>query len=88
MKGYLDMDTEIVTISEFKATCLGLLKKVRRTGESIVVTLRGEPVAMVVPPPEAKHDESWIGSLRSSGKIIGDIVSPVSEESDWEVLGK
>jgi len=45
-------------------------------------------VAMVVPPRDAKHDESWIGSLRSSGKIIGDIVSPASEEADWEVLGK
>jgi len=29
-----NMDTEIVTISEFKATCLGLLKKVRQTGEN------------------------------------------------------
>ena len=81
------MDTEIVTISEFKATCLGLLKKVRQTSEPIVVTLRGEPVAMVVPPPEPKHDESWIGSLKASGRIVGDIVSPASEESDWEVLG-
>ena len=82
------MDTEIVTISEFKATCLSLLKKVRRTGEPILVTLRGEPVAMVVPPPEPKHDDSWIGCLKSSGKILGDIVSPASEESDWEVLEK
>lgn len=82
------MDTEVITISEFKATCLGLLKKVRQTGEPIVVTLRGEPVAMVVPPPEPKHDEPCIGCLRASGKIVGDVVSPASEESDWEVLGK
>lgn len=82
------MDTEVITISEFKATCLGLLKKVRQTGEPIMVTLRGEPVAMVVAPPEPKHDEPWIGSLRASGRIVGDIVSPASEESDGEVLGK
>jgi prevent-host-death family protein len=88
MKGLVEMDTETVTISKFKATCLGLLKKVRRTGEPIVVTLRGEPVAMVVPPPDPKPDELWIGSLRSSGKILGDIVTPASDESDWEVLGK
>ena len=88
MKGLVDMNPEFVTISEFKATCLGLLKKVRQTGEPIVVTLRGEPVAMVVPPPEPKHDNRWIGSLRASGRIVGDIVSPAPEESDWEVLGK
>jgi prevent-host-death family protein len=88
MRGLLDMDTEIVTISKFKATCLSLLKKVQQTGEPIVVTLRGEPVAMVVPPPVPRPDDPWIGSLKSSGKILGDVVAPASEESDWEVLGK
>jgi len=80
------MDTEIVPISKFKATCLGLLKKVRNTGQPILVTLKGEPVALVVPPPEPIKDESWLGALRSNGKIVGDIVSPASDETDWEVL--
>ena len=80
------MNTEIVPISKFKATCLGLLKKVRNTGQPILVTLKGEPVALVVPPPEPKKDTSWLGGLRSSGKILGDIVAPATEESDWEAL--
>jgi prevent-host-death family protein len=80
------VDTEIVPISKFKATCLGLLKKVRKTGQPILVTLKGEPVALVVPPPQPKKDASWLGALRASGKIVDDIVAPVSEESDWEAL--
>jgi hypothetical protein len=34
-------------ISEFKAKCIGALKKVRHSGEPLLVTLRGEPLAEV-----------------------------------------
>lgn len=37
-------------ISKFKARCLGLLKEVHSTGESIAITLRGETLAIVHPP--------------------------------------
>lgn len=39
--------TETIAISEFKATWLAVLERVRRTGTSIVVTKRGEPVAKI-----------------------------------------
>jgi prevent-host-death family protein len=55
------MNEEVVSVSEVKATCLALLDKVRRTGQSILVTKRGEPVALVGPPPEPKHPSSWLG---------------------------
>lgn len=46
-----------VPASRFKAECLALLDDVARTGEEIVVTKRGRPVARVVaihePPPLA-----------------------------------
>jgi prevent-host-death family protein len=80
------MKPETIPISKFKATCLSLLKKVKKQGEPIIVTLKGEPVAMVVPPPAAEKTSAWIGSLRSQGKIVGDIVEPVVEESKWDVL--
>ena len=40
------MKTQTVTISKFKATCLGLLKQVKKNREPILVTLKGEPVAI------------------------------------------
>lgn len=33
-----------------------------------------------------QENNSWIGSLSGKTKILGDIVSPIVEESDWEVL--
>jgi prevent-host-death family protein len=76
---------ETVSISKFKATCLELLKKVQRTGQPILITKRGEPVAQVVPPEVPREKRSWLGSARGTGRIMGDVVSPIAED-DWEVL--
>ncbi len=76
---------ETIAISEFKATCLAVLERVRRTGVPIVVTRRGVPVAEVVPPSAASIPESWLGTMRDTASIVGDLVAPVGMD-DWEVL--
>ena len=76
---------ETVTISEFKAKCLALLDRVKRTGRPLLVTRRGEPIAEVMRPTLPQQDR-WIGSAASTGRILGDIVEPVSGVRDWEVL--
>lgn len=77
---------EKVTVSKFKATCLALLDKVKRTGQPILITRRGEPLAQVVPPQAPEQKRSWLGSFRSTGKIVGDIVSPPLTEEEWDAL--
>ncbi len=75
-----------IAISKFKATCLAVLENVRKTGKTVLVTRFGEPVAEVVPPRSYKKQKHWVGSRAGTGKILGDIVSPASDENDWEVL--
>ncbi len=75
-----------MAISKFKATCLAVLERVKRTGQPVLITRFGEPVAEVVPPGPRERPKGWIGSMESSGKILGDIVSPVLERSEWEAL--
>ncbi len=77
---------ENIPISKFKATCLALLDKVKRTGKPILVTRRGEPIAQIIPPPPPGMPETWLGSFSDSGKIVGDIVAPALEERAWEAL--
>jgi prevent-host-death family protein len=77
---------ESIPISKFKATCLSLLDRVKKTGQPILVTKKGEPIAQVIPPPRLKKPASWLGSFQSTGKIKGDILSPALAEADWEVL--
>lgn len=78
---------ETIAISKFKATCLAVLDRVRRTGVPVLVTRRGEPIAEIIPPPLPAREDDWLGCMRDSGRIVGDIVEPVSPAAEWEVLG-
>ena len=80
------MEIEKVPISKFKATCLALLDRVKRTGQPILVTRKGEPIAQIIPPPVPERPVSWVGSFASSGKIVGDIIAPAVEQGEWDVL--
>ena len=75
-----------VAISEFKAKCLALLEQVRKTKKPILITRRGQPVAEIVPPSPAKPKGDWLGSMKGSFDIVGDIVSPVIDLTDIEAL--
>jgi len=75
-----------IAISEFKAKCLAVLERVRSTKKPIRVTRFGKPVAEVVPPTAVEDRSSWIGSMKDSIEIVGDIISPATEESEWEAL--
>jgi prevent-host-death family protein len=75
-----------IPISKFKATCLAVLERVRRTREPILVTRRGRPVAEIKPPPD-EHAGSWLGAMAGTIDIVGDIVtSPAEPEDTWEAL--
>jgi prevent-host-death family protein len=78
------MDT--MPAGKFKATCLAVLDRVRRTGEPLLITKRGKPVAQLIPPPhaEAPTNDTY-GCMAGTAEILGDIVEPLGEE-DWEVF--
>lgn len=74
-----------IPAGEFKQTCLRLLDEVRETGQAVVITKRGHPVAQLTAlPPERRED--WRGALRGTGRILGDLVAPAADEGEWEVL--
>jgi prevent-host-death family protein len=73
-------------VSEFKAKCLAVLAEVQKTKRPILVTRFGEPLAEVGPPSANVGSASWIGSMKDSMKIVGDIVSPPTDENEWEAL--
>jgi prevent-host-death family protein len=77
---------EEVPISKFKAKCLALLEQVRKTKKPIRITRYGKPVAEVVPSSSAQDRSAWIGSMKDSMEILGDIISPAADEDEWEVL--
>jgi len=77
---------EEISISEFKAKCLAILERVRKTRKPVRITRFGKPVAEVVAPSPVKDRAEWIGSMTEEMEILGDIVSPVIDENDIEAL--
>ena len=73
-----------IAISKFKATCLAVLEKVKRTGQPILVTRFGHPIARIEPPPAEAAKRVKFGGGVGSGRILGDIVGPIGDISDWE----
>jgi prevent-host-death family protein len=74
---------EEIAISKFKATCLAVLERVRKTGVPVLVTRFGHPIAKIGPPEGAKRARR-LGGGAGTMVILGDIVGPIGDESDWE----
>lgn len=74
-----------INVSQFKAKCLAVLTQVSETGTPVLVTRYGKPVARVVPPPKPAGSD-WIGSMKGTVRIPGDLVEPVGDLEDWEAL--
>jgi prevent-host-death family protein len=75
-----------IAISKFKATCLAVLERVRKTRKPVRVTRFGKPIADVIPSAPQPSGKRWLGGMVGTGQVNGDIISPASEEKDWEVL--
>jgi prevent-host-death family protein len=74
-----------VSISEFKAKCLGLIEQVHKTCQPLRITRHGRPVAEVIPAgPDRKR--RFLGDMIGTAKIVGDIVSPVIDVDDIEAF--
>ena len=67
-----------VKASEFKAKCLQLMDEVAESGEEIVITKFGKPVAKLAPHMEKPR--APFGAYKGQIQILGDIVSPMPAE--------
>ena len=81
----MDDPPETIVISEFKAKCLGILRRVQKTGRPVVVTRRGERIAEIHPPSPVQSEPDWLGSFGERGRVTGDLIEPI-EADDSEAL--
>lgn len=70
-----------IKASEFKAKCLQIMDEVAETGERVLITKNGLPVAELIP---ARNRPKTLFGTTPEVIIKGDIISPLDEE--WEAL--
>jgi prevent-host-death family protein len=78
----------IVPAGKFKATCLDLMDRVASTGEEIVITKHGKPVAKLVAARRArKASRSVHGCMRGTILVSGPIAVLLSTNERWDADG-
>jgi prevent-host-death family protein len=78
----MDEERRMRTIkaSEFKAKCLKLMDEVAQSGEPLVVTKNGKPIAQL--SPISRERRSIWGLHKGQIEILGDIIEPI--DMGWE----
>jgi prevent-host-death family protein len=74
---------QIIQASEFKAKCLALMDEVARTGEGVLITKNGKPVAELRPYVDETRPSPF-GCWKGMIEIKGDIIAPIDVE--WDAL--
>lgn len=75
----------VLRAAEFKAKCLALMDQVQQTGEPVLITKNGRPVAELH-PARGQPMALPFGLHRGAITIRGDIVTPI--ESHWNALSE
>lgn len=77
---------ETMPVSKFKATCLAVVQRVKRTGRPVLITRFGEPIAEVVPPSRRPSGAAWLGSMQGSVEVRGEELAPALPARRWNAL--
>jgi len=74
-----------ISVTEFRAHCLELIREVERTGEPVDIKRRGKVVARLAPPPArgAAPPRPW-ERLSGSGELLAEPSESVLEADDLE----
>lgn len=71
-----------ISATQFKARCLRLLDEVAETGEALVVTKHGRPVARVEPPLRADDLRGSVTITMTDDELINFSMGP------WDMEGE
>lgn len=77
---------EQIQLSQLQKDVRSVITAVQRSDKSVLISDKGKPLVKIVPISSAHR--SWLGCMKDTGKIIGDIVSPVESIEAWEVLSQ
>jgi prevent-host-death family protein len=75
-----------ISVTELKARCLEVIRKMERDGNVVEITRRGEVVARLLPATPAAVDSRPWEKLRGTGELLATPEESVIEDHDFEAL--
>jgi prevent-host-death family protein len=78
---------EEIQISNFQNDVHNIINSVINSHKPVLISDKGHNLVKIVPLAHPKQN-SWLGCMKTTGKITGDIVSPVEDVSSWKVFSE
>jgi prevent-host-death family protein len=72
-----------IAATEFKARCLRLIDEMGRDHQSVTITRRGRPVAVLSPVDQRKEPASIIGAMAGTVLRYDDPFAPAVDQDEW-----
>lgn len=69
-----------ISVTQFKATCLGVIDKVQKEKTRVTITRHGKPAAELI-PISASSPGKLFGRSKDSTVILGDLLGT---EENWD----
>jgi antitoxin (DNA-binding transcriptional repressor) of toxin-antitoxin stability system len=73
-----------ISVTEFRAQCLELIRRVERGGDPVDIKRRVSVVARLSPPMHARKPQKPWENLRGSGQLLAEAEESVLSERDFE----
>ena len=83
---YILADMEEMAISKFKATCLEVVERVRKTRTPILITRHGVPVAQIISAAACRAAEELAWQHGGLGDDSGRHRWAGDDPDDWEAM--
>jgi len=80
------MTTYAVSVTEFKAHCLDMIRQVEKAGTAVDLVRRGKVVARLVPTASAPQGTAAWLRLRGRGVLTVSAEESVLDERDFEAM--
>ena len=72
----------MIAAAAFQANCLRIIKELSEGGESVTITNRGRPVAVLSPVQAGPEERSVIGAMTGSVLTYDDPFRPAVDSAD------
>ena len=78
---------EEIKLTNVQEDIYSIIETVIRSRQPVLISDKGKLLVKIVPFAHSEA-ESWLGCMRSTGKITGDIISPAEDIPTWDVLSQ
>ena len=75
-----------ISVTQFRASCLELIRQVEAGGEPVDIKRRGRVVARLAPPPGGEASRKPWERLRGSGRLLAEPGESVLAADDFEAV--